>query len=165
MNPQRQYFLRFEIGCCVWWTFSTLFCYHRKLSMVFKVTITIEWNGWGQPLGSMVFRWFWGKTTIGNDGFRWLCTIGPTMYHRWSLVTKLMWKSRVVLSEHKKASLTAFLCSSIPPPLSARWLAGSTTSYSERSYKGIQSCKFVRANDSWLIAGIVYLGEGARQAA
>ena len=29
--------------------------------------------------GSMVFRWFWGKTTIGNDGFRWLCTIGPTM--------------------------------------------------------------------------------------
>ena len=47
--------------------------------MVFKVTITIEWNGLGQPLGSMVFRWFWGKTTIGNDGFRWLCTIGPTM--------------------------------------------------------------------------------------
>ena len=34
--------------------------YHRKLAMVFKVTITIEWNGWGQPLGSMVFRWFWG---------------------------------------------------------------------------------------------------------
>ena len=47
--------------------------------MVFKGTITIEWNGWGQPLGSMVFRWFWGKATIGNDGFRWLCTIGPTM--------------------------------------------------------------------------------------
>ena len=22
---------------------------------------------------------FWGKATIGNDGFRWLCTIGPTM--------------------------------------------------------------------------------------
>ena len=30
-------------------------------------------------MGSMVFRWFSGKTTIGNDGFRWLCTIGPTM--------------------------------------------------------------------------------------
>ena len=30
-------------------------------------------------MGSMVFRWFWGKTTIGNDGFRWLCTIGLTM--------------------------------------------------------------------------------------
>ena len=72
-------FLRFKVGWCVCWTLSTLFCYHRKLSMVFKVTITIEWNGWGQPLGSMVFRWFWGKTTIGNDGFRWLCTIGPTM--------------------------------------------------------------------------------------
>ena len=28
---------------------------------------------------SMVFRWFWGMTTIGNDGFRWLRTIGPTM--------------------------------------------------------------------------------------
>ena len=70
---------RFKVGWCVCWTFSTLVCYHRKLSMVFKVTITIEWNGWGQPLGSMVFRWFCGKTTIGNDGFRWLCTIGPTM--------------------------------------------------------------------------------------
>ena len=29
-------FLRFKVGCCVCWTFSTLFCYHRKLSMVFK---------------------------------------------------------------------------------------------------------------------------------
>ena len=27
----------------------------------------------------MVFRWFWGTTTIANDGFRWLCTIGPAM--------------------------------------------------------------------------------------
>ena len=26
-----------------------------------------------------VFQWFWGKTTIGNDGFQWFCTIGPTM--------------------------------------------------------------------------------------
>ena len=63
--------------------------------MVFKVTITIEWNGWVQPLGSMVFRWFWGKTTIGNDGFRWLCTIGPTdgmvMYHHWSLSWCFVW--------------------------------------------------------------------------
>ena len=72
-------YFRFKVGGCVCWTFSTLFCYHRKLSMVFKVTITIEWKSWGQPLGSMVFRWFWRKTTIGNDGFRWLCTIGPTM--------------------------------------------------------------------------------------
>ena len=29
-------------------------------SMVFKATITIEWNGWGQPLSSVVFRWFLG---------------------------------------------------------------------------------------------------------
>ena len=62
---------------------STLFCYHCWIAMVFKGTITIEWNGWGQPLGSMVFRWFWGKVTIGNDGFRWLCTIGPTMEWLW----------------------------------------------------------------------------------
>ena len=26
--------------------------------MVFKVTITIEWNGLGQPFYSMVFQWF-----------------------------------------------------------------------------------------------------------
>ena len=47
--------------------------------MFFKVTITIDWNGWRQPLGSMVFRWFWSKTTIGNNGFQWLCTIGLGM--------------------------------------------------------------------------------------
>ena len=47
--------------------------------MVFKGTITIEWNGLGQPLGSMVFQWFWGQATIGFDGLRWLSTIGPTM--------------------------------------------------------------------------------------
>ena len=47
--------------------------------MVFNVTITIEWNGCAQPLGSMVFQWFWGKTTNGNDGFRQLSTIGLTM--------------------------------------------------------------------------------------
>ena len=46
---------------------------------MFKVTITIECNGCTQPLGSMVFRCFWDKTTIDNDGFQWLCTIGPTM--------------------------------------------------------------------------------------
>ena len=47
--------------------------------MIFYGTITIEWNGLGQPLRSMVFQEFWGLTTIGNDGFRWLSTIGPTM--------------------------------------------------------------------------------------
>ena len=82
-------FLRFKVGCCVCWTFSTLFCYHRKLSMVFKVTITIEWNGWGQPLGSMVFRWFWGKTTIGKYWFSMVVhhwsNDGMVMYHRRSL--------------------------------------------------------------------------------
>ena len=47
--------------------------------MIFYGTITIEWNGLGQPLGSMVFRWFWGQATIGFDGLRWLSTIGPMM--------------------------------------------------------------------------------------
>ena len=61
------------------WTFKTTICYHCKVSMVFKGTITIEWNGLGQPLGSMVFRWFWGHATIGFDGLWWLSTIGPTM--------------------------------------------------------------------------------------
>ena len=27
----------------------------------------------------MVFQWFWGLATIGNDGFQWFSTIGPTM--------------------------------------------------------------------------------------
>ena len=61
------------------WTFKNTICYHCKVSMVFKGTITIEWNGLGQPLGSMVFQWFWGHATIGFDGLRWLSTIGPTM--------------------------------------------------------------------------------------
>ena len=61
------------------WTFKTTICYHCKVSMVFEGTITIEWNGLGQPLGSMVFQWFWGQATIGFDGLRWLSTIGPAM--------------------------------------------------------------------------------------
>ncbi len=47
--------------------------------MVFRGTITIKWNGWRQPWETMVFRWFLGQATIGNDGFRWLSTIGPMM--------------------------------------------------------------------------------------
>ena len=44
------------------WTFRATFRYHCKVSMVFKGTITIEWNGLGEPLGSMVLRWL---STIG----------------------------------------------------------------------------------------------------
>ena len=32
-------------------TFRTTFCYHRQASMVFKGTITIEWNGYGETIG------------------------------------------------------------------------------------------------------------------
>ena len=40
--------------------------YHCNFSMVFKATITIEWNGWGQPSCSMVFGWFLGPPTISQ---------------------------------------------------------------------------------------------------
>ena len=42
-------------------------------------SFTIEWNGWRQPLETMVFRWFLSQATIGYNGFQWLSTIGPTM--------------------------------------------------------------------------------------
>ena len=44
-------------------------------------TITINWFSASRPLLSMVFRWFWGHSTIGFNGFQLLWTIGPTM--RW----------------------------------------------------------------------------------
>ena len=68
--------------------------------MVFKVTINIEWNGWGQPLGSMVFRWFWGKTTIGNNGFQWLCTNCPTMEWLCTIVEVLHVQITLILQGH-----------------------------------------------------------------
>ena len=47
--------------------------------MVFRGTITIEWNGQRQPLKTMVFRWFWVSQPLVTMVFRWLATIGPTM--------------------------------------------------------------------------------------
>ena len=49
--------------------------------MVVKVTIAIDGMVPAQPLGPMVFRWFFSQPTIGDDGFQLLPTIGPTM--RW----------------------------------------------------------------------------------
>ena len=46
-------------------------------------------------MGSMVFRWFWGKTTIGNDGFRWLRTIGPTMEWLCTIVEVYCYRTKV----------------------------------------------------------------------
>ena len=51
--------------------------------MVFRATITIEWNGWGQPSCSMVFRWFGSLNHRVLMVFRWLSTIGQTM--RWTI--------------------------------------------------------------------------------
>ena len=55
--------------------------YHCNFSMVFKATITIEWNGWGKPLMIDSFLMVFGSPTIVFDGFRWLSTnaIGQTM--------------------------------------------------------------------------------------
>ena len=50
-------------------------------SMVSKVTIAIDGMVAAEPLGPMVFQWFFGQSTIGDDGFQCLPTIGPTM--RW----------------------------------------------------------------------------------
>ena len=43
-----------------------------------KVTIAIDGMVTAQPLGPMVFRWFFSQPTIGDDVFQWLPTIGPT---------------------------------------------------------------------------------------
>ena len=88
MNPQviSEFPCHFADKIKTIWTFRTTFCYHCKVSMVFKGTITIEWNGLGQPLDSMVFRWFMGQATIGFNGFRWLSTIGPTMEWFYTIV-------------------------------------------------------------------------------
>ena len=48
---------------------------------MFKVTIAIDGMVPAQPLGPMVFRWFFSQPTIGDNVFQWLPTIGPTM--RW----------------------------------------------------------------------------------
>ena len=55
--------------------------YHCNFSMVFKATITIEWNGWGKPSMIDGFLMVFGSPTIVFDGFRWLSTnaIGQTM--------------------------------------------------------------------------------------
>ena len=47
--------------------------------MVSKVTIAIDGMVAAEPLGAMVFQWFFGRSTIGDDGFQGLPTIGPTM--------------------------------------------------------------------------------------
>ena len=33
-------------------------CYHSETTMVFRVTIAIEWMVWKKPLVPMVFKWF-----------------------------------------------------------------------------------------------------------
>ena len=73
------FLLRFIVGFCSCWTFEFSFCYHWKFAMVFRGTITIEWNGQRQPLKTMVFRWFWVSQPLVTMVFRWLATIGPTM--------------------------------------------------------------------------------------
>ena len=49
--------------------------------MIFKVTIAIDGMVPDQPLGPMVFRWFFSQKAIGDNVFQWFPTIDPTM--RW----------------------------------------------------------------------------------
>ena len=64
-----------DIDCILWVGCSIIksdrydLSYNRNFYMVFKATITIEWNGWRQPSYSMVLRWFIGPRTIALDGF------------------------------------------------------------------------------------------------
>ena len=50
----------------------------RNFSMVFKATITIEWNGWGQPSFLMGFRWLSGPPSIMSRRFS-IVVNGQTM--------------------------------------------------------------------------------------
>ena len=67
--------------------------------MVFKGIITIEWNGLGQPLGSMVFRWFLCQATIGFNGFRWSSAIDPTMEWLHTIVEVYLGPIKIVRQE------------------------------------------------------------------
>ena len=60
-------------------------CYHCEKSMVFQVTIAIEWMVWKQPLVSMVSPMVFGLSTIGPDGFLDWQPLG-SMVLRWFLV-------------------------------------------------------------------------------
>ena len=70
---------------------NSSFCYHWTFSMVFRGTITIEWNGQRQPLKTMVFRWFWVSQPLVTMVFRWLATIGPTMEWLHTIVEVYRW--------------------------------------------------------------------------
>ena len=63
------------------WTFRAIFCYHFKLSMIFKGTINIEWNGLGQPWFQWFFDNFGVRQPFGFGGFRWLSTL---VVQRWN---------------------------------------------------------------------------------
>ena len=51
-------------------------CYHCETSMVFRVTIAIEWMVWKQPLVSIVFSMVLGLSTFGPNGWGSRATIG-----------------------------------------------------------------------------------------
>ena len=85
------FILRFKVGCFSHWTLKSIFCYHQKFAMVFRGTITIEWNGQRQPLTTMVFRWFWVSQPLVTMVFRWLATIAPTMEWLHTIVEVYLW--------------------------------------------------------------------------
>ena len=70
--------------------------YHHNCLMVFKATITIGWNVWGQPSCLMVFWWFWGPPTIvswwlSTRPERWIVTIPSS--DQWLATIGNHWKT------------------------------------------------------------------------
>ena len=59
-------------------------CYHCETSMVFRVTIAIEWMVWKKPLVPIFFLMVFGLSTISPDGFLFLLPLGSTVL-RWML--------------------------------------------------------------------------------
>ena len=80
-NPKTCYQFFFEslFDFCFSLKWKQKIKYHCQKSMVCRITIAIDGMVPAQPLVPMVFQWFFRQSTIGNDGFRWLPTIGPTM--------------------------------------------------------------------------------------
>ena len=76
-NPKHVINIFFEslFDFCTW---KQKIKYHSQKSTVFKIIIAINGILPAQPMVPMVLN---GFSTIGDDGFRWLPTIGPTM--RW----------------------------------------------------------------------------------
>ena len=102
-----------DINCILWVGCSIIksrrydLSYNRNFYMVFKATITIEWNGWGQSSCSMAFRWLLGPANIvsrwfsmvvhhrSNDAIWWtIVPVYPETISLWFLLQSLQVEGR-----------------------------------------------------------------------